>query len=67
MLALFRSQHHGQSWVTALGVVLDAAVVTCAVVPGAELREPDFMYRRGRRALVEIVRRLPRTARPRRR
>ena len=46
---------------TALGVVLDAAVVTCAVVPGADLREPYFMYRRGRRALQEIVRRLPRT------
>ena len=61
MLALFRSQHRGQSWITALGVVLDAAVLTCAVVPGAELREPYFMYRRGRRALHEIVRRLPQT------
>lgn len=61
MLALFRSQHHGQSWVTALGVVLDAAVMTCAVVPGAELREPYFMYRRGRRALNEVIRRLPQT------
>ena len=61
MLALFRSQHEGQSWVTALGVVLDAAVLTCAAVPGAEVREPYFMYRRGRRALHEIVRRLPRT------
>ena len=61
MLALFRSQHRGQSWITALGVVLDAAVLTCAIVPGAEQREPYFMYRRGRRALNEIVRRLPRT------
>jgi hypothetical protein len=59
MLALFRSQHPNQSWITALGVVLDAAVLTCAAVPGAELREPYFMYRRGRRALREIVRRLP--------
>ncbi|HEX2119146.1 MAG TPA: potassium channel family protein [Acidimicrobiales bacterium] len=62
MLALFRSQHRGQSWVTALGVVLDAAVLTCAIVPGAEVREPYFMYRRGRRALNEIVRRLPPTS-----
>jgi hypothetical protein len=62
MLALFRSQHRGQSWITALGVVLDAAVLTCAVVPGAELREPYFMYRRGRRALYEILRRLPQTS-----
>ena len=61
MLALFRSQHRGQSWITALGVVLDAAALTCAVVPGAELREPYFMYRRGRRALQEILRRLPQT------
>lgn len=59
MLALFRSQHRGQSWLTALGVVLDAAVLTCAVVPGAEEREPYFMYRRGRRALNEIMLRLP--------
>ncbi len=59
MLALFRSQHGGQSWITALGVVLDAATLTCAVVPGAEQREPYFMYRRGRRALHEIARRLP--------
>jgi hypothetical protein len=62
MLALFRSQHRGQSWITALGVVLDAAVITCAIVPGADLREPYFMYRRGRRALHEIVRRLPETS-----
>jgi len=62
MLALFRSQHRGQSWITALGVVLDAAALTCAVVPGAELREPYFMYRRGRRAIHEIVRRLPQTS-----
>ena len=58
MLALFRSQHRGQSWITALGVVVDAAVVTLAVVPGAATREPFFMYRRGRRALSEISTRL---------
>ena len=59
MLALFRSQHAGQSWITALGVVLDGATITCAIVPGADQREPYFMYRRGRRALHEIARRLP--------
>ncbi len=64
MLALFRSQHRGQSWITALGVVLDAASLTCAVVPGAELREPYFMYRRGRRALAEISMRLPQSHDP---
>jgi hypothetical protein len=64
MLALFRSQHMGQSWITALGVVLDAAALTCAVVPGAEVREPYFMYRRGRRALQEIAVRLPQSRHP---
>jgi len=64
MLALFRSQHLGQSWITALGVVLDASAITCAVVEGAEVREPYFMYRRGRRALHEIMRRLPQAAPP---
>jgi hypothetical protein len=58
MLALFRSQHPGQSWVTALGVVTDAATLTSACVEGASEREPYFLYRRGRRAIVEISSRL---------
>lgn len=58
MLALFRSQHAGQSWVTALGVVTDAATLTCACVEGADQREPYFAYRRGRRAVIEIAGRL---------
>ncbi|MBV8085473.1 MAG: hypothetical protein JO247_11725 [Chloroflexi bacterium] len=58
MLTYFRSQQLGQSWITALGVVLDAATLVCALVPGAELREPYFMHRRGRRAVAEIARRL---------
>jgi hypothetical protein len=58
MLALFRSQHPGQSWVTALGVVTDAATLTTACVEGAQDREPVFLYRRGRRAIIEISHRL---------
>ncbi len=58
MLALFRSQHPGQSWVTALGVVTDAAALASACVEGAQSREPYFLYRRGRRAIVEISSRL---------
>lgn len=58
MLALFRSQHQGQSWITALGVVTDAAALACACVEGAEQREPYFAYRRGRRAVMEIADRL---------
>ena len=55
MLALFRSQHPGQSWVTALGVVTDAATLACAAIVGAEVREPYFLYRRGRRAVGDIA------------
>jgi hypothetical protein len=58
MLALFRSQHPGQSWVTALGVVTDAATLTTACVEGAHEREPFSLYRRGRRAVIEISNRL---------
>ena len=55
MLALFRSQHTGQSWITALGVVTDAATLSCACVVGAEQREPYFLHRRGQRAVVDIA------------
>jgi hypothetical protein len=58
MLAVFRSQHPGQSWITALGVVTDAGTLASACIPGAENREPYFVYRRGRRAVVEIADRL---------
>jgi len=58
MLAFFRSQHAGQSWITALGVMVDAAALTAATVEGADEREPFFLYRRGRRAINEIARRL---------
>ncbi|HUE07989.1 MAG TPA: hypothetical protein VMP41_11225 [Acidimicrobiales bacterium] len=58
MLALFRSQHVGQSWVTALGLVTDAATLASACVEGAQSREPYFLYRRGRRAILEISARL---------
>jgi len=58
MLALFRSQHPGQSWITALGVVTDASTLACACIDGAELREAYFLHRRGRRAVLDIADRL---------
>jgi hypothetical protein len=58
MLALFRSQHEGQSWITALGVVIDAATLACACIAGADAREPYFMHRRGQRAVLDIADRL---------
>ena len=51
MLMLFRSRQPGQSWLTALGVVLDAAAQTIAVVPDAATREPALLYRRALRTL----------------
>ena len=41
-----------------MGVVTDAATLTCACVVGAEKREPYMMYRRGRRAILNIADRL---------
>jgi hypothetical protein len=58
VLNYFRSRHPGQSWATALAVLIDAAALACAVIPGAEEREPFYMYRRGRRAVQEISDRL---------
>ena len=58
MLAYLRSPHAGQSWVTALGLVLDAATLTAACVPGAGHQEPYLMHRRSRRAVEEISLRL---------
>jgi hypothetical protein len=58
MLARFRSQHAGQSWVTALGLMTDAATLAAACIEGASSREPYFLYRRGRRAIMEISARL---------
>lgn len=42
------SQHVGQSWIAALGMVTDAATLTCACVDGADLREAYFLPCPGR-------------------
>jgi hypothetical protein len=55
MLSLFRSQHVGQSCITALGVVTDAAALACACATGADVRQPSFMHRPGRRAVIDIA------------
>lgn len=54
MLSLFRSHHRGQSWITALGLVTDAAM-HCEVIVGAAGREPYWMLRRSTRLLQEVV------------
>jgi hypothetical protein len=58
MLSVFRSHHAGQSWITALGVVTDAATLACACIENADVREPYFLHRRGQRAIVDISARL---------
>ncbi|MEM7325813.1 MAG: potassium channel family protein [Actinomycetota bacterium] len=45
MLRLFRSKYPGQNWVTALGLITDAAL-QCQVIVGAEHRAPYWMLRR---------------------
>lgn len=45
MLVLFRSKRPGQNWVTALGVVTDAALM-CQAIEGLENREPYWCLRR---------------------
>lgn len=45
MLRLFRSKHPGQNWITALGVLCDAAI-QCQIIEGARDRAPYWMLRR---------------------
>ncbi len=45
MLRLFRSQHAGQNWVTALGLLADASL-HCEIIEGANNRAPYFLFRR---------------------
>lgn len=54
MLSLFRSQQAGQSWITALGVVTDAAL-WCQVMPGAQDREPYWLIRRSSHLIQQLT------------
>ena len=55
MLVLFRSKDPGQHWVTALGVVTDAALL-CQMMRGAEDREPYWTVRRSIRLFDQLTR-----------
>lgn len=55
MLVLFRSKDEGQHWVTALGVVTDAALL-CQMMRGAEDREPYWLVRRSIRLFEQLTR-----------
>ena len=54
MLVLFRSKDPGQHWVTALGVVTDAALI-CQMIVGAQDREPYWTVRRAIRLFEQIT------------
>lgn len=45
MLAKFRSNHPGQNWVTALGLLADCAL-QCQIIDGARNRAPYWLLRR---------------------
>jgi hypothetical protein len=60
VLVLTRSRRAGQSWLTAIGVVADAAVTMIAVVRGSAKRAPLLLYRRS----TELVGSLNLTAAP---
>jgi Ion channel len=51
MLALFRSRQPGQHWLTALGVVLDAATICLAAVDGPRAGPAARLWRRASRML----------------
>ena len=51
MLALFRSRQPGQNWLTALGVVLDAATIWVAAVQGSQVGTAARLWRRAAKML----------------
>ena len=62
MLAMFRSRQPGQHWVTALGVVTDAAAVSLATIQGPSTGPALRLYRRAS-DLLRAMRTLPAVAR----
>lgn len=54
MLVLFRSKDPGQHWVTALGLVTDAAL-QCQLIRGAENRAPYWLVRRAIRLFDQLT------------
>ena len=54
MLVVFRSQHPGQSWITALGLVTDAAL-HMEIMEGSQGRAPYWMMRRSTRLLQMLT------------
>ena len=55
MLVLFRSKHPGQNWITALGVLCDAAL-QCQLIADARNRAPYWVLRRSVILFNELTR-----------
>jgi hypothetical protein len=51
MLAMFRSRQPGQHWLTALGVVMDAAAITLSTIHGSGAGPAARLWRRATRML----------------
>jgi hypothetical protein len=62
MLAFFRSRQPGQHWLTALGVVTDAAAISIAAIQGTGSGSALRLYRRAT-GLLRTARALPAVAR----
>ena len=54
MLRFFRSHHSGQNWITALGLMADAAL-HCEMIRGADRRAAYWMLRRSIRLFQELT------------
>jgi hypothetical protein len=54
MLAMFRSRQPGQNWLTALGVVLDAATICLAAVDSPRVGPAARLWRRASRTLQSL-------------
>lgn len=54
LLAFFRSQHPGQSWITGLGLLTDAS--TLVLAGDGDHFEAEQMYRRGSHAITDLFR-----------
>jgi hypothetical protein len=59
MLTLFRSQHVGQSWITALGLVTDLAAGALAGFRDVDVVPAELLLRRSTRTLQALCERLP--------
>ena len=54
MLAYYRSQHHNQSWLSALGCVMDACALVLVGVPGLPPLQARMTFTMARQVLVEM-------------